>query len=213
MDEEMKKPGMGAGTIVLVIILVAVVFGGGGYWIGTKNTKSTIPTGLLTATATGTVPTAATGTATATDETAGWKTYTNDKFGFSFKYPSGWTATATNDNAVELKQNGKKYYVEGTEVTPITANLELNGASDSTALEIANSRKLKTNIGSPEVKSYSLSGFDASRETNYLATTTYVKLSNGNLFTLTQVNDGVENNQKNLNTISDQILSTFQFTK
>lgn len=35
-------------------------------------------------------------TPTATDETAGWKTYTSTKYGFSLKYPSSWTVNDTN---------------------------------------------------------------------------------------------------------------------
>ena len=43
-----------------------------------------------------------TGTAatTSTDETAGWKTYTNSNHGYSFKYPTDWILTEHEDNSI-----------------------------------------------------------------------------------------------------------------
>jgi len=70
--------------IILAILISAAAFGGVGYYLGTQKADKS------TTTATATVTTTASGTATA-DVTANWKTYTNDTYGFSFKYPSGWT--------------------------------------------------------------------------------------------------------------------------
>jgi len=39
-----------------------------------------------------------TSTTTTTDETADWQTYTNDEYGFSFKYPSDWNLAENEGN-------------------------------------------------------------------------------------------------------------------
>jgi len=103
MDEQMQtKKGMSGVTITLLILLTAVVFGGGAYaYVNNKATKekndlnaqiTDLQKQVATsgATATTTTPNSST---SAIDETASWKTYTNDKYGFSFKYPNTYTAT------------------------------------------------------------------------------------------------------------------------
>lgn len=75
-------------TIILVIVLVAVVFGGAGYWFGTKKTEDKTTTATPTVTATTSTVASATTTA---DPTASWKTYTNSAYGYSYKYPTDLT--------------------------------------------------------------------------------------------------------------------------
>lgn len=81
--------------ILLTLLGSGVVFGGGAYYLATvQNTPETVDTTQTTVRATK-KPTAnptnsnaiiATASTTA-DETANWKTYTNTKYGFFFKYP------------------------------------------------------------------------------------------------------------------------------
>jgi hypothetical protein len=60
---------------ILIVVLIALVVGGGAYYLGTK--KSSLPTFSSSK-----IP------STIFDETANWKTYTNTKFGYSLKYPA-----------------------------------------------------------------------------------------------------------------------------
>lgn len=60
----------------------------------------------------------ATNSLPAANETAGWKTYTNDKYGFLFKYPPTWTLLTDTEPAflVTVKEptpngaGGKSFY-------------------------------------------------------------------------------------------------------
>ena len=108
---------MKTSTIILIIIAVAVVFGGGGYYLGTKKVAKTAATATATVTATTTAKTS--GTATA-DVTADWKTYTNDEFHYSFKYPSEWVISSeksSDENVFNLQyiylddKNGGQFQV------------------------------------------------------------------------------------------------------
>jgi len=101
MEDQMGRKGVSSVTVVLITILVALVFGGGAYYYlnnkaekEKKDLNSQI-TDLQKEIATlKAASTAATTTPTATaDETAGWKTYTNTTYGFSFKYPADYNLT------------------------------------------------------------------------------------------------------------------------
>ena len=72
-------------VIPLIIAIVAVLAVGGGYWyysLSTSFNHSLKPNNL----------------ATSTDQTAGWKTYTNTQYGFEFKYPKDWIIEADDIN-------------------------------------------------------------------------------------------------------------------
>ncbi|MFH1855069.1 MAG: hypothetical protein ABH810_01535 [bacterium] len=94
MPEEMimeKPKGSKTGMWILVLIIVAIVFGSAGYYVGKVRSKSK-PETPVAQTATLSSATA-TVTTTATTDTTGWKTYTNEKYGFSFKYPATLSIT------------------------------------------------------------------------------------------------------------------------
>jgi len=83
-------------TIVLAIaLLLVLVFGGWAYYREKKNTenyeKQIEELKNKTATPTATSTKTATKTATPAVDTSDWKTYTNDKYGYSFKYPANYT--------------------------------------------------------------------------------------------------------------------------
>jgi len=87
----MKKYNLGISNLlaVLLIILVAALVGGGVWWWMNSKQTTTTTTTSTTAITQGTTTTTASGQ----DETAGWKTYTNNEIGFSFKYPATYTIT------------------------------------------------------------------------------------------------------------------------
>lgn len=101
MEETTNKSGMSTGMIIGIAVVVAIVFGGGAYaYVNNKATKekkdlnaqitelqSQVSSGT---TATTTTPSSA--TSVTADETANWKTYTNTKYGYSIKFPTGFSA-------------------------------------------------------------------------------------------------------------------------
>ena len=108
--EELNKPKVSVSSIVVSAVLAAVIFGGGIYAYQSnqaKKDKDTLKSQITTLetekaslekqvnnqTIAVTVP-------AATDEIASWKIYTNDKYGFSFKYPKEWISVKkdANDN-------------------------------------------------------------------------------------------------------------------
>jgi type II secretory pathway pseudopilin PulG len=81
-----------SGVIVLSIILTAVIAISGTYaYMQNKanREKTDLETQLATLQSSATATTSATIPTTA-DKTADWKTYTNEEYGFSFKYPEDW---------------------------------------------------------------------------------------------------------------------------
>jgi outer membrane murein-binding lipoprotein Lpp len=99
MEETTNRSGMSTGMIVGIAVIVAILFGGGAYaYVNNKAEKekkdlnaqiTELQSQVSSATtATTTTPSSSTSTTAATDETASWKTYTSDKYGFSIKYPS-----------------------------------------------------------------------------------------------------------------------------
>lgn len=99
MEETTNKSGMSAGMVVGIAVIVAILFGGGVYaYVNNKaekekkalNAQITELQSQVSSvkTATTTAPTSS--TSKTADATAGWKNYKDDENGFSFKYPSEW---------------------------------------------------------------------------------------------------------------------------
>jgi len=76
---------------VLMLVFAIMLVGGLGYLVWYQNTTSdtTEETTVTTKKTTGSTST------TTTDTTASWKTLTNTKYGYSFKYPTGATLVGT----------------------------------------------------------------------------------------------------------------------
>jgi len=78
-------------TVALVVVC-GFIFGYFGYLYGKNNAETTATNVTSSTTPTITSSKTATATSTATAvATADWKTYTNDTYGFSFKYPKDWS--------------------------------------------------------------------------------------------------------------------------
>jgi len=86
--------------IILAILISAAVFGGVGYWLGTQKAEKA----ASTATATVTTTAKTSGTATA-DVTADWKTFTNNRYGYTIKYPSNWYVQSDSSES-DFSQRG-----------------------------------------------------------------------------------------------------------
>jgi len=100
---QMSKP-----TALIVIIVIIIILGIGGYFLFTQeqgtntnntnitttntnqavNTNTTSNTNLVTNANTNTVTNT---TANTNIDTSGWKTYENEEYGYTLKYPTNWT--------------------------------------------------------------------------------------------------------------------------
>ena len=76
---KIKEPAEGFATALVIMLLVIVAIGLGGWWLTSSNKSEPSKPNTNT-----------NNTQQQTDVYAGWKTYENSKYGFSFKYPSSW---------------------------------------------------------------------------------------------------------------------------
>ncbi len=102
--EEGKTKQIDGHKIVMTtifIVVTAVIFLAIGFMAG-KNSATSETTALESATATSTVSINTSATA---DATVNWKTYANDKYSYSIKYPSsGWMPFNNDENAVDSQR-------------------------------------------------------------------------------------------------------------
>lgn len=108
-------------VIVLVGLIVVLVIGAGGWSVWHKNQKSS-PVAKTTTTQTKKSDGKTSQEATPTDPYVGWKTYTSELGGFSFKYPASWSIEGwVGDNPVASKD------INGQE-TSISVQSQVNAA-------------------------------------------------------------------------------------
>lgn len=97
MNNQNKK----SGSVYLPIILIVIILGaiGAGGYVYTKNQNQLVVTPTPITTPDNSFKTLP--VTTTTDETANWKTYKSEKYGFEFKYPAEWRVFE-NDNRVDI---------------------------------------------------------------------------------------------------------------
>lgn len=214
--------------LVLVGILVLITVTGGAFYLGNSLQKpiqsqnpvstSAIPNPSPVAISQTPQPTHSplpTQTAIPTNETANWKTYTNTKLGFSFKYPPEASVTESKPGEIHVRYTEQCFACQvnpGYGVSFDIKNLNLKNLKEVVEEEFERDKDSWRNLSSlSEIKVGSYSGYTYSIKSKvetkriYLSHTTddtYIQISYGSQYG----ND--KGDQKKI----DQILSTFKFT-
>jgi len=203
MEAPEKKPNT-ALWIILTIAISGIIFGAGGYWLGKNKTVDKGSVDLLTATVTATASTSAT---TSADVTANWKTYTNDAYGFSFKYPSNYKvaddSADINNRITILGLDTEKNYIQ-----------ILSGTTDrgGEGFETLSSTVISANgISWKVIYSQGVNNSDFGDNSNSKSINADYSKSTNNSFAF--IAHYQKENSSEIETVFPQILSTFQFTK
>lgn len=214
--------------ILLSVLLSAIIFGLGGYYLGkntnpsnlVQNAPSPSPTPSLTITATPQVA----------DITANWETYLGTEY--SFKHPadlkSDTMAGGSGVESIRFQFMGQEQTASGRTQTSLSDGYsftitKLGSVSQKTARQWADERREKTITGEgcgPQVVSSSVkevtvsggSGFQYSVKNCLGSDYTNSYLSNGvNVYDITQLYVGDQEKQKTYEEITNQIFNTLRF--
>lgn len=222
----------------LLIVFLIVLVGGGGYlaWYYFMGPGKAVKTSTTTTKTTDTTKTTTDTTTTAATSTADWKTYTNDTYEFSIKYPSTLTSELSNDGKTivfESAQDKAEYDAcknrDGVEclkkaqlVVNIDAYVSANANADvvSNTLEQIVENRVSHNVFAKDPQKTTLDGQPAYEgiELGMLSSYDVVSKVNNHVFDLTLVQN-CSGNTVTLATCKTQasdtaktMLSTFQFT-
>lgn len=223
MPEEMimeKPKGSKSGIWVLVLIIVAIVFGSAGYYVGKTRSKNLPETPVA--------QTAVVGESSPTitaDTTASWKTYINKTYGYSFKYPSEWVP--------DEMENGKTIGFYTAEKAKLKEELETSQAGTEgpiSELTIVYYENLAEADGNTPLKYSTLNEmlndterFNNTQKTTFAGVDAYETVEMGMLESLEYVVEkdghiykviiGLRANKSELTATESKALSTFKFTK
>lgn len=193
----MKQKGFATPILILVALLI---LGGlsGAYFLG----KSSAPKTPVQST----VTPKSQPTQTA-DETANWKTYTNTKYGFSFKYPQVFTVklTSAEQEMISIEDQNKQSFLLIIYNNPNSLSLkdyEKKNTGESGMgpniyyknAELIKFQNFEAYYNKEEISCFSKCG-------------SYVWVNKDKIYKLT----GSSQNQSNQKIILDNILSTFKF--
>ncbi|TSC92370.1 MAG: hypothetical protein CEN89_735 [Candidatus Berkelbacteria bacterium Licking1014_7] len=238
MEESTNKSGMSTGMVIGIAVIVAIVFGGGAYaYVNNKATKEkddlnaqiTELQSQVSSAAIATTTPSSTTSATA-DATANWKTYTNSTYGFSFKYPSDWTATESTTYPGALISVGvdtpsrkvtNKCHEDGCD-SPNSMSVHyydsiMNKDSEGGYSSLLN--YLKVNSGNDEKRYSSYTAAKVGTENGYKAIAGKNTFGGGTYYFVEKSDKKVlevwmfDGDKEVTPTIDSQILASFQFTK
>jgi uncharacterized protein (UPF0333 family) len=136
------------------------------------------------------------------DTMAGWKTYTNTKYGFEFKYPADHTAYSSveNDQLISASTTADEVQVAEKEALarccdPLSVGVSVDKVSDS---ELRDPELVSTSFGGRSALVLNgTGGLDSAYKT------IYVKTASNHWLTIRQESQSV---------FLDSVLSTFRFT-
>ncbi|OGE18580.1 hypothetical protein A3D83_03265 [Candidatus Daviesbacteria bacterium RIFCSPHIGHO2_02_FULL_41_10] len=191
----------GSALIFLLVGIVVLAAIGGAFYLGRSTTPKPSPAQVVTSQTP--QPTSTPQPFSVPDETINWKTYTNNLFNFSLKYPPDLLySSAGNDSGnsgyITFERYSKEYF---------TLSLSDDFAPTSAENFMGSKPLSKRIIGGKEWDYY-----------NFYYQDKLIKSLNYNVIAFTTVNNNflysfVFNNQTKLTSEQDQILSTFKFTQ
>ena len=215
MDEEMKKGGVGTGTIVLVIILVAIVVGGGGYWLAMKKygPPPALPVEDQPALPSDNQPVPPLPLPETTD-TTGWLVYKDKTHGFSISYPKDWTF---DQSSLTFIPKGKEEKINPPEPHQVDAEVRID-ITDLTKENKTYDQYLNEAVAAGRLKNLqdvTLNGFDAKTGISTPVTLkSVIVLNKGNyVYELLQRIQEESILDQSEQEVGYHILSTFQFTQ
>lgn len=212
----MRKNQKGFAHILIIFVIVIAAIGALGYYAYKNGQLKTIPEQKTVDTPT-TIPTqiiseALTSTPSKLDQTANWKTHSDNTYGFRVKYPTNWTIDTDGQYYVRLKSpnqtpdgqepdSGAVFEIEMNKQTnPITLT-ELQGFTQSTdTLEISSKTEMALQ-GNPAIS------YQANDPTEANIDGLNVGLNNGFLRILMKNYGKLTTDRQ----IMQQILSTLKF--
>ena len=224
-EPEIKKSNNWLWIAIGIVILL--IIGALGYWMGSNKSEELAPVVPVAESAVieeSPVVSTSPATSSTADVTSSWKTYSNDTYGFNFKYPSDWqysentlipfTVKVANQKVLDgIGMEAPDGYYElavnsfpaGYNFTDLSGSQTLSGSTDLVNF-VRSMEGLLPNENWTKVtqESKTIGGQNAIRFTgNGYETGWYLKL-NSNIYSVKAVKS---------NSTIDQILSTFQFTK
>lgn len=189
----------GNALIFLLVGIFVIAIAGGAYYLGRLTTPKTlsVPVPISQTSQSTPIPSS---TSTLVDETANWKTYTNSKYGFSFKYPDDLSFTPSNNtdksSEVEIYAYNPHDYAE--------VALVVSHKSESTLIQEDGENLTKSIIDFNGISADKYSGNSGVAGTVYKEEVFFTHNSLTFIFSVGTYN------RKNL---LIQILSTFKFTQ
>lgn len=177
-------------VVPLIIAIVVLVLGGSYVYYKTQSNKakSNLPADLTDTTI----------VTTSSDQTSDWKTYKNDKFGFSFEYPDTWAIQNKTDDSSGVTSGVIFNSPQGTTLLTVNNPIREIGYEGGTAI-----KNEKIVIGGQSFTKVTLKN-----ENNNVSIHLTWNKSNwsksGEIWSLSKGNDA--------DTILNRILSTFKFT-